>query len=44
MARCDHAVTVAVGPAVRVCTACGERVEKLPEPSGCESAACEQQS
>ena len=41
---CEHAVTVAVGPAVRVCTACGEAVEKLPEPSGCESAGCEQQS
>ena len=34
---CDHAVTFAVGPAVRVCTACGEPVEKLPEPTGCES-------
>jgi hypothetical protein len=39
---CDHAVTVAVGPAVRVCTACGAAVEKLPEPTGCESAQCEQ--
>jgi hypothetical protein len=39
---CEHAVTVAVGPAVRVCTACGQAVEKLPEPAGCESAQCEQ--
>ncbi len=38
---CDHLSTVAVGPAVRVCTACGATVEKLPEPAGCESAGCE---
>ena len=42
MAHCDHAVTVAVGPALRVCTVCGKRIEKLPEPSGCESEQCEQ--
>ncbi len=41
---CPHAVTVVVGPAVRVCTACGATVEKLPDAAGCESAACEQQS
>ena len=41
---CDHAVTVAVGPTVRVCTTCGERIEKLPEPAGCESATCDQSS
>jgi hypothetical protein len=39
---CEHATTVVVGPAVRVCTACGATVEKLPEPSGCEGDACEQ--
>ena len=38
---CEHAVTVPAGPAVRVCTACGEAVERLPEASGCESAACD---
>lgn len=39
---CDHETTVPLGPTVRVCTACGETLERLPEPSGCESAACEQ--
>jgi hypothetical protein len=39
---CDHASTVPLGPTVRVCTTCGATVEKLPEPAGCESSACEQ--
>jgi hypothetical protein len=41
---CPHTETVPVGPIVRLCTSCGAAIEKLPEPSGCESAACEQQS
>jgi hypothetical protein len=41
---CEHATTVPAGPAVHICTACGGTVEKLPEPSGCESAQCEPQS
>jgi hypothetical protein len=43
-APCPHVVTVGAGPTVRVCTACGAALERLPEPSGCESAQCEQQS
>ena len=38
---CEHAVTVHAGPVVRVCTACGAVVERLLEPTNCESAACE---
>ena len=41
---CEHATTVPAGPAVRVCTTCGEVVERLPEVSGCESAACESEN
>ncbi len=39
---CGHPVTVVAGPAVRVCTACGALVERIPEPAGCEAAACDQ--
>ncbi len=38
---CEHAVTVAAGPAVRLCTTCGAVLERLPEPAGCEGDACQ---
>jgi rubrerythrin len=40
-AMCRHAVTVPTGPALWRCVACGTVIEKLPEPTGCEGAACE---